>query len=148
MTGWVEYKPPGRYVDEDATAPGDLNALRGALLTALAALPDPARWYAIDDLSGALFDRLGGRFSIGGRSHYYARSGATSEEARRDRAEWLARARKEWAAQEAEWIARAFAGPLFHLGLVELGFGRGHGGKPDLVRLTEAGRRGVWDPFR
>lgn len=148
---WVEYVPPQVYLygDHELVGPSKFNALRAALLLGLAALPEPTAWYRLEDLSDALYDRIGPYFSLGYRSHFYPPYQTPPEKVPMLRAQWEREQHAHWREREHAWIAHAIAGPLFHLGLVELGYAPGERAiLPNGFRLTEAGRAATGGLFR
>jgi hypothetical protein len=74
MDQWVEYVPPQVYLygDHALSGPSKFNTLRAALLLGLAALPDPEAWYRVEDLSDAIYERIGPYFSLGYRRYFHA----------------------------------------------------------------------------
>lgn len=147
LTGWAEFLPAtGYYYDGDAVYGfSKLNTLRAALLTALAALPDPDGWYRLSDLTAALHKVLAGRLSLLSLPHQegYAR---TEQEQQKLRAEYLEERDAVWRDAEVPWIEQAVRGPLYYLGLVELGAGPDDQGL--LLRLSEVARAAVWGALR
>lgn len=148
---WVEYVPPRVYLygDHEAIGPSKFNTLRAALLLGLAALPEPGAWYRLEDLSDAIYERIGPYFSLGYRSHFYPPYKTPPEQVPLLRAQWEREQHAQWREREQVWIAHALAGPLFHLGLVELGYAPGEGVLlPNAFHLTEAGRAATAGLFR
>jgi hypothetical protein len=151
ISHWLEYVPRELSLsfydfDEDQNK---YNGLRSALLLALAALPDARSWYGIDELSDAIFARMGEYFSIGYRHDFYRPYNKSPEEIKAAVDRWQAEQHAAWRKQEQNWIRGAIVGPLYHLGLVELA---SVGGKKSefkgLFRLSMAGRASIWDKFR
>jgi hypothetical protein len=150
MTGWIEYKPQSVSLsDDELFRVNKFNSLRAALLMALAALPDPAGWYRIEDLSAGIYSRIGERFSLDHFSHFYPPYGATPAQVEQKHHEWQEQLRSRWAKTELPWIQGALTGPLFHLGLVELAFAPGKKKSgPALFGLTPLGRAVLYDVYR
>jgi hypothetical protein len=112
-------------------------AMRLALVVALAALPNiPGAFFAIDELSAAIFARVGKHFSLSYGPHPLYVYNKTPDEVRKAEEEWYAKLRADWSKLERPWIDRALTGWIFFLGLVELGFADN---KPISVRLTDLG---------
>ena len=111
---------------------------RLALVLALRSLPAQGMgWFGLADLDKALFERVGEHFSldfIPSRPYSFRK---TSEQLRKEEAEWRAQLRANWLKRERKWVEQAFTTWLYLLGMVELGIERGN-----LVsfRLTELGR--------
>lgn len=142
LSGWCEAMPDAIhfYAEPDDPDPSTFNALRAALLLGLAALPAADAWYRVEDLSEAMFGRIGSHLALGFRRYFHAPYGATPSKIAALRGEWLARERGSWHRLEGQWIASAVRGPLHHLGLVELGRSGKGKGTSEIFRLTEAGR--------
>ena len=142
LLGWCEAMPLAIhfYADPDDPEPSTFNALRAALLLGLGALPETGAWYRVEDLSDAIFDRIGPHVGLGYRRHFHAPHGATPSKLAALRGEWLAAERGSWRELEGLWIASAVAGPLHHLGLVELAASGQGKGTSEVFRLTEMGR--------
>ena len=125
----------------DALRSYDMHGLpqaRGALLSALAALPvDRDGFYAIEDLGWALFERIGAHFSFDYLPHapFYYRQ--TADQYRQEEQAWQDKLRQGWRDSEQQWISRALATWLTYLGVVELGLDER---APVSVRLTALGR--------
>jgi hypothetical protein len=151
MDQWVEYVPPQVYLygDHALSGPSKFNTLRAALLLGLAALPDPEAWYRVEDLSDAIYERIGPYFSLGYRSYFHAPYQTPPDKVTVLRAQWEREQHDTWRKREQNWITRAITGPLFHLGLVQLAHAPGkRTALPDLFRLTDAGRAASCDLFR
>jgi hypothetical protein len=113
-------------------------AMRLALIVALAALPDiPGAFFAVDDVSAALFDRVGEHLSLSYGPHAPYFFNKTEAEVRRAEEEWRAKLRADWLKLERPWIEQALTSWIFFLGLVDLGFD--HDALAS-VRLSELGR--------
>lgn len=150
ITGWVEYTPSGLWMNQD-----DLfgfnryNGLRTALAVALGALPDPEGWYEFAQFEKALFDRVGSKLSLTFLPQHYLHFGATPQQQEASKLKWLKSVRDNWLISVVPVIHRALAGPLYHLGLVEVGFGSGAAeGLPDRFRLTALGKSAFHDVLR
>lgn len=140
LVGWQECELPGLWIyGEDLYDPNLLNGMRGALLVALSALPDPEGWYSVSSLSDALFKRLGGKFGLVNPPPVYAPWGSTEAQRLEIERQRLNRVQESWAKCELRWITHALAGPLYQLGLVEVGGPETGTGLPDRFRLTEIG---------
>ena len=150
LTGWVECKLSSVWLaDEELLGIGKFNGMRTALLLALGALPTPGAWYRVSDLSAAIFDRLGERFSLGYVHYFYTDHKATAAQVAQKRQQWRQEIYARWREQEQLWIEHAIAGPLFHLGWVEVGFEPGKGEKAGMVfRLTDLGTTVLYDLYR
>jgi hypothetical protein len=151
MHQWVEHVPEGGYVygEHELLGPSKFTTLRAALLLGLSALPEAQGWYRVEDLSDALYERIGPVFSLGYRRSFYAPYNTPSSEVAALRAAWKTKQHTTWRRCEQTWIAHAIAGPLFHLGLVELAYAPGkHTGLPNVFRLTEAGCAATGGAFR
>ncbi|MGV3722039.1 MAG: helicase-associated domain-containing protein [Actinomycetota bacterium] len=147
LVGWQECDVPGMWIyGEDLYDPNLLNGMRGALLVALSALPDPRGWYSVAGLSEALFTRLGGKFALVSAPPAYAPWGSTEAQKLEIERKRMDRVRESWAKNEQVWIAHALAGPLYHLGLVEVGSPESGNGLPDRFRLTEIGLAAFYYP--
>ncbi len=111
---------------------------RQALAIALIALPGQgARFFAVDELDRALFERIGEHFSlshISGPPHSY---GKTAEQARQELLAWQAKLRQDWLGSERVWLDSALATWCYYLGVVELGL---KDKTPHALRLTDLGR--------
>ena len=131
---WREIELPGWY---DAKG-GYLVQGRWALSVALAALPvDGDGFCAMDDLSQALFERIGEYFSLDyppSRPYHF---NETPVQIRQSEDKWRAKLRADWSKEETPWLRQALATWLYYLGLVELGM---ENGTPISVRLTDLGR--------
>jgi hypothetical protein len=113
-------------------------AMRMALIVALAALPDtPGAFFAIDDLSAALFERVGEHVSLGYGPHPLYVFNKTPAEVRKAEEDWRAKLHADWLTRERPWIERALTSWLFFLGLVEIGMAHD---VPVSVRLSDLGR--------
>jgi len=147
---WKEYSSrESYYYSETEGGQTKDNALRAALLLALGLLPDPAAWYRINDLSEVMRQRLGRHFSFGYLHSYSAPWKATPEQQQAALAKYEMDLMVSWRGSEQVWIEHALAGPLFHLGLVELAREpRNKSEKLTLFRLTEAGRAALCDIFK
>ncbi len=112
--------------------------LRLALKLALTALPvEAGAWYKTADLDKALFDRIGDHFSLDylpSKPYFFNK---TSEEIRKEEAEWRAKLRISWLKRERKWLEQALISWVYFLGVVELGI---EGGAVASLRLTELGR--------
>jgi XPB/Ssl2-like helicase family protein len=155
LTGWLETeRPRDWWSPEEIHRPGRYNALRAALLVALAALPHPDAWYRIEDLSAAVFQRAGRRLSLGHMQPFYPTWNASPERQEQERAGHARTLEQKWRASELPWIRKALAGPLFHLGLIELGLIETGveedvpAREPSVFRLTHAGRVALYNRFR
>ena len=151
MDQWVEYVPPQVYLygDHALSGPSKFNTLRAALLLGLAALPDPEAWYRVEDLSDAIYERIGPYFSLGYRGYFHPPYKTPPEKVTVLRAQWEREQHDTWRKREQNWIARAITGPLFHLGLVQLAHAPSkRTALPDLFRLTDAGRSATCGLFR
>jgi len=151
LNGWTEHLPDSIYGfrEEDEASSRKFRALRAGLLLALGALPDPREWYRISDVSDMIFDRVGQRFSLGSFSTYYRGYRTTSEGDWNLRQEWEAKIAEKWDENELPWMAAAMRGPLYHLGLVELGFEpRQKKSGLSLFRLSQLGRAVLYDTLR
>jgi len=149
LTGWIEYKPESVWFDEDPLEPGKFNSLRAALLTALAALPDPTAWYRIHDLSDGIYGRIGERFSLSYLHSFHQPFQANKTKIDEERRKWQQSLYEQWSKTEHPWLTRALSGPLYHLGLVELASEPGHE-KTALTsfRLTGLGRAAMHSLFQ
>ncbi|MBO0859456.1 MAG: helicase-associated domain-containing protein [Chloracidobacterium sp.] len=148
---WKEVEPsgPSYYYEDEKLGQTRYNGLRAALSLALGMLPDPSAWYRIEDLSENIRQRIGGRFSLGYQYSYSSPWNATPEQAAAARAKYEKELVGNWRKTEGVWIERALSGPLFHLGLVELGSAaESRSDLLDLFRLSEAGRAAFYDIFR
>jgi hypothetical protein len=147
---WKEYSSySGYYYSEEDGGQTKHNALRAALLLALGLLPDPAAWYRIEDLSEVLRQRIGRHFALGYLTTYSSPWNATPEQETAARAKYESDSLANWRKSEGGWGEHALAGPLFHLGLIELAREpRDRSEKLTLFRLTEAGRAALYDIFR
>jgi hypothetical protein len=148
---WAEHIPGGVYFsDPTPSAASKFNGLRAALLVGLAALPDAHAWYRIADLSDAMYHRMGACFSLGfSRGSFYPPHNASPYEADQQRAAWEKEDLGKWRGCEQAWITHALAGPLYHLGLVELARKESRTDSlADRFRLSDAGRAGIYDVFR
>lgn len=146
LLSWSEAMPDAIrfYHEPEPTDPSAFNTLRGALLLSLGALPEPASWYRIDDLSDAIYARIGRHFTLGFRHHFQAPHGTPPGRLAALRSAWEAEQQETWRKLEGIWIASALTGALYQLGLVELAASASKGKKaPDLFRLTEAGQAAV-----
>jgi hypothetical protein len=150
LTDWIEHLPKGMYLNAESTSAFDkFISLRVALLMALAALPDATAWYRLGDLSDGIYDRIGQHFSLGYRRSFYPAYGTKPDQVEELRAAWENELRKSWREAEQPWITQAVTGPLFHLGLVALGYTPGiKKTRPTLFRLTPLGRAVLYDAFR
>lgn len=150
IAGWVEHMPAGVHVyGDDDSRYKTFHALRGALVVALAALPRPEAWYATSALSDAVYSRVGGHLALGSLPGFRAPYGAAPDEVARRRESWRREQRERWTAREQVWIERALAGPLYHLGLVEIAIETPKRGAPEqFFRLTPTGRQALWDVYR
>ncbi len=149
LTGWAEAQPGGAREPIQLNRPGTLNALRAALLVALAALPDPTAWYPFPEFAAAMQNALCGVVSL--RPNLETYDSTFVYMARRER---LARFQRQeqlyqasWSSWELPWLEAAFRGVLYHLGLVEVAI---PATSPDtlLFRLTDLGRTAIWDVWR
>lgn len=133
-TKWREDGDEHNYAVYDARYP----AMRTALVVALTALPaGDGPFFAIDDLSTAIFDRVGEHLSLSFRPHapyFFDRSPAVVSQAE---AEWRTKLRADWQKLERPWIERALTSWVFFLGLIELGL---EGDRPVSLRLSDLGR--------
>ncbi len=147
---WFEYIPPSIYFSErDATGHTKFNTLRGALLMAIAALPDSQAWYRIKDLIDVMNKRIGEYFSLGYRHQFYVPYDTPKEKAVELRAKWDQEQQNRWRGTEGVWIGGAIVGPLFQLGFVELAFESDEKTQyPNLFRLTEIGQSALYDIYR
>lgn len=113
---------------------------REALTVALAALPDQGdAFFAVDDLSRALFERIGEQFALFrpvGLPYDYG-YGKTAEQQQQERLAWQEKLRQEWLKSERVWTAQALATWCYFLGIVELSF---RDQEVHAVRLTDLGR--------
>jgi len=150
LYGWIECEPEPFYLyDDHELQPSKLNALRGALLLGLAALPDPNAWYRIQDLSDALYRRIGNHLCLGYSSSFHAPYKTPADQIPALKKKWEEERHQAWRKREGVWIARAIAGPLFHLGLADLAHAEGSKAElADLFRLTEGGRAATSGLFR
>lgn len=151
LTGWVEYVPASVYLsDDELLRTNKFNDCRAALLMGLAALPDASGWYRIRDLSEAIYQRIGERFSLGYVHPFYAFSHTQNAEEQRQK--WRNQVHTNWRKAEQPWIAQAVTGPLFQLGLIELVelTAATSPKKSDAwcFRLTELGRAVLYDQLR
>lgn len=143
--GWMEDEDPASVYSSFSRYVG----MRAAVLMALAALPDAGAWYRLSDLSEAIHQRIGLMFSLGSLHNFYPHYNATPEQVEEQREQWEQQRHAGWRKSEEPWIARAVAGPLFHLGLVALAHeSRGKKTTPTLFRLTQLGRAVLYDAFR
>jgi hypothetical protein len=112
---------------------------RFLLLVALAALPDAGDHFVLlDDLSEAMFARVGGHFSLGVMPRRtFPRRDASEAEKERLANEWQQQLHQQWQEMERPWIAVALTSWAYALGLVEIGL---DGQTPVSVRLTDMGR--------
>lgn len=149
LTGWLEYEPHGAwYSQEDLFGVTRYNGLRAILATALGALPDPDGWYDFGQFEQALFDRVGERWSLSYLPPFYEQYGGTPAQKAARRADWQKRLRNGWAQSEAPYLRHALAGPLYHLGLVEVGRAGASEGLPDRFRLTPLGKLAFYHSLR
>ena len=151
LTGWVEYVPSSVYLsDDELLHTNKFNDCRAALLMGLAALPDAGGWYRIKDLSEAIYQRIGERFSLGYLHHLYIFP--NDKNAEEQRKKWHDQRHTNWRKAEQPWIEHALTGPLFQLGLVELvELTAGSSQKKSdawCFRLTELGRAVLYDQLR
>lgn len=111
---------------------------RQALVMALSALPSQGmRFFAIDDLDRALFERIGEHFSL---SHVYSQPysyGKTPEQVKQDVLIWQTQVRQDWLGRERRWLDSALTTWCYYLGMVELGLGDQ---TVYALRLTDLGR--------
>lgn len=149
---WIECVPKGIYVyDDDLMRHNKFNSMRAALLVALAALPEPDAWYNISDLSRAMYYRVGLHFSMARYRSGFSPSYRDSEkEVEQAKTKWIEENLDTWQKQEQVWIQSAMTGPLYHLGLVELGFEKSKSSTQtiEFFRLTQAGRAAIYNIFR
>ena len=150
LTGWLEYTPQGTWLSqEELFGVTRFNALRNALAVALGALPDPHGWYDFDQFEKALFDRVGGKLSLTFVPQLYQHFGATAEQQEAAKRQWQQRVRESWTTSATPFLRHALAGPLYHLGLVEVGYASGTpNGLPDRFRLTSLGKAAFYDCLR
>jgi hypothetical protein len=95
--------------------------LRQALLTGLKSLSLEDGFFSIDDFEFALFTRIGEHFSLGylePQPSFYRNE--TPAQQRQALAEWRAKLRNKWQANERSWIEAALKTWVYFLGLVEL----------------------------
>jgi hypothetical protein len=150
FTGWLEYTPQGTWMSaEDLFAFSRFNGMRSALAVALGALPDPEGWYDFGQFEQALFDRVGSKLSLTYVAPIYHHYGTTAQQQEAAKLKWQKGVRDSWAASAAPFIQHSLAGPLYHLGLVELGYASGtSSGLPDRFRLTALGKSAFYDALR
>jgi Helicase conserved C-terminal domain len=138
LPSWTETEPP--YMD--AHMAYHYMIMRASLLMLLDSLP-PAEegFFAIEQISAQLFERVGRSYSLTGpisQPTPYARRGrgAASDPQPQVVSDWEVRTLKRWQSYEAHWIAQALTSWFFFLGLVELGI---EGIAIRSVRLTDLG---------
>jgi len=150
LTGWLEYTPQGMWLNqEDLFGFNRFNGFRAALTGALGALPDPEGWYDFAQFEQALYGRVGDKLSIGYMPPFYPRYGASTEQQEAAKHEWHQRVRSSWTTSATPFLQRSLVGPLYHLGLVEVGYATGlPNGLPDRFRLTSLGKSAFYDPLR
>lgn len=113
----------GAYWSRD-TRTSQLEVFRASLVTALATLPDLSEWYSIPVFLRAIQPRV--LFPASFLTPYgQTPIGMTLLE-------------PTWEGADAEWLRSQLCGPLFELGVVELGKS-----DPDCFRLTPCGRAAV-----
>ncbi len=101
-----------------------LEVFRASLVTAFAVLADPTEWYSIPVFLRAIQPRI--LFP----ASFLTPSSRTPAE--------MASLEPTWDGADADWLKSQIRGPLFELGLVELGKS-----DPNLFRLTPCGRAAV-----
>jgi hypothetical protein len=150
LTRWREYSASTySYYSEESAGQTKHNALRAALLLALGLLPDAGAWYRIEDLSEAIRERVGRHFALGYLPSHYGIWSGTLEQQNAAIKKYETELATNWRNRERVWIERAFGGPLFHLGLVELaGAAKGKSESLTLFRLSDAGRAALHDIFK
>lgn len=149
LKGWYEPLPSLVTLYSDNThRPNVIHAFRALVLLTLGALPDPEQWYGVRAFSDALFERAGDSFSIYHLFPFYT-SQRDRVKAEQERQAHLQQRYLNWQQREQVLLQNMLAGPLFHLGLVELSFDEtGDTRRPQRFRLTELGRAALYDPLR
>lgn len=130
-SGWDEFGSSDRYFWRNHA-----HQARLSLLMILAALPGDG-FFSLDDIEMALFQRIGGFFSVGyfGDPPYFYRE--TIDEQRAAMEKWRVDRRAQWLKEDKPWLIQALGTWPYYLGLVELGR---DGRQLVAVRLTDLGR--------
>jgi hypothetical protein len=137
LPGWREGP-----IDYWGGTPRYYNAMRAALVGLLASLPPGDAFYALDDLSTLLYERVGHLASLRGLPligrMYGFRPRGESRKLDKDDSEADQANRRRWQNDERPWLSYAVSSWLYFLGIVDVGL---ENKQVVAVRLTEFGYR-------